>query len=176
MIHEYDFDRQLQMSYGVCDRLTSDVLLGFFPGAREILKRESVQIDKQGVDLWVVLDNGKRLAVDVKVREKDFGKDDLALEVWSVVENQVIGWSLDEKKQTDYILWFWKDTRKFCIVPFPLLVKAFQHNRLTWLDNCEHPKQRTHQNRRIYHSECVFVPRRWVWGSIYAMCNGVHPL
>jgi ribose-phosphate pyrophosphokinase len=62
--------------------------------------------------------NGKKSS-KIKVRDEDWAfkpgrnaADDLALETWSVIEKQVIGWTRNQSKMTDYVLWFWRDRRR----------------------------------------------------------------
>ena len=143
------------------------------PGAVRV-EKASEQEDKKGTDWWIILSNGDRLAVDCKVRESDWaqrGHDDLALETWSVIEANVPGWTRSEKKRTDYILWLWKETGRWCLIPFPMLCKVFSLRWEEWSKTYKVAKQRT-PGLRPYHSECVFVPRRIVWAEIYRQFSG----
>ena len=38
---------------------------------------------------------------------------DIALETWSVIEKLKIGWTRDLNKRSDYVLWFWLDTKRW---------------------------------------------------------------
>ena len=120
------------------------------------------------------------LSVDTKVRKSDWAathpdEDDLALESWSVVESRVIGWTRNEKKRTDYVLWFWKDTGRWCLLPFRFLCKVFQDNWEVWRDEHRTEKQFTpaRNGRAAYHSECVFVPRKEIWAEMYKHFSGM---
>jgi hypothetical protein len=175
---EYEFDERLAMSEGVC--VTADVrtiLLDNIPGALNVTKAHSDN-DRAGVDWWIEMTGARFLAVDAKVRESDWAathpeEDDLALETWSVVESQVPGWTRSEKKACDYVLWLWKDTGRFCLVPFQMLCKVFQCNWKAWSGKYKTRKQFTpRQNGNGYHSECVFVPRREVWAELYRTYGG----
>jgi len=169
--NSYEFGERLMMSQGeaVNDDI-AELLVSQMPGATSA-ERSDLKNDRQGVDWWINRASGFRLGVDVKVREKDFSQGDVALETWSVVEAGKVGWSRDPKKRTDYILWWWIDTRRWCLVPFPLLCAVF--TRL-WEDWCSKYKvaQQCTPGRRTYHSECVFVPLRVVWAAIYQQCSG----
>jgi len=178
--HEYEFSAQLGMSNGVAaGRSVGTILLDNIPGATGVRRADKTD-DRQGTDWWVERENGRRLSVDCKVRRDDYaprGKDDLALETWSVMEHQKIGWSRDSGKRTDYILWLWESTGRWCLIPFPLLCAVFSGLWMEWSEEYGPPaRQRTRadgvRSDEDYHSECVFVPRRVVWGAIYRMFGG----
>lgn len=81
----------------------------------------------------------------------------------------------DENKRCDYILWFWQSSRRWCLVPFPMLCAVFHENLIAW-DNYKHAKQRTlYKEGGSYHSECIFVPRKIVWRAIYLKYAGQPP-
>lgn len=151
------------------------VLLENIPGAINV-KMSSPDEDRAGTDWWVIPKNGRPLSVDLKARETDFrektGKDDLALEIWSVKERAKVGWTRDLAKTTDYVLWFWKDTKRWCLIPFPMLCKVFIANYLTWSAQYETAIQFTPSTSSGYHSECVFVPRKVVWLEIIKTYGG----
>ena len=175
---EYDFDERLVMSSGHAESIdVRDVLLQCVPGAVETHKAAKCN-DRLGVDWWLEMCGGRHLAVDAKIREVDWSardteKDDLAIETFSVVETQKVGWSRDESKRCDYVLWLWKDTGRYCLVPFPMLCKACQDNWEEWRERYKVARQRTPRlNGSHYHSECVFVPRREVWAKIYETFGG----
>jgi hypothetical protein len=174
-IRTFDFNNQLVMSTGTAaNRTIGEILLETIPGSVRAIQALSVH-DKQGVDWWLDMKSGERLAIDCKIRDDDpivrFGAhcDDVALETWSVVEKKVGGWTLDETKKTDYIFWLWKDTGRWCVVPFLLLVKAFKAKKDEWIKVYRVARQNT--NGR-YHSECVFVPVREMWAEIYRQSKG----
>ena len=166
----YRFDQQLLMSSGTVPVATVEsVLLEYIPGAARV-ERAGIYDDRNGTDWWVYRQCGRQLSIDAKVRASDWrarhpSEDDLALETWSVIERQRVGWTRDCAKQTDYILWLWSDTKRFCLIPFPLLLGVFQDNWESWLKCYKHSQQFTPDGN--YHSECVFVPRNIVWRAIY---------
>ena len=165
----FDFNTQLKMSYGIA---SSDdikgILMANIPGAITVTRAELAE-DKQGTDWWVKCQSGQVISVDSKVRSIDYaleGKDDLALETWSAVELGKMGWTRNKSKRTDYILWWWNDTKRWCLIPFQMLCSVFTKK---WGDWCtEYPKaqQYTKTSYGGYHSECVFVPRAVVWREI----------
>lgn len=172
----YSFNNQMVMSYGVCcDSNVSQILLANIPAAASVTQAEKSD-DRHGTDYWVVCSNGHRLSIDVKARKRDFsvdGKDDLALETWSVIDPPVIGWTRNTEKRTDYILWLWKDTKRWCLVPFHLLCAVFIDNWKSWSNMFKCRKQRTIRwNGTEYQSQCVYVPRQLVWRTIYLRFSG----
>jgi hypothetical protein len=176
----YDFGDNLRFSEGTRqDASAIDILLAEIPDAIRVRPARKAD-DRRGTDWWVTLRNGQTLSVDLKARRKDWAvdalnpRDDLALETYSVIEKEVPGWTRDPLKQTDYVLWHWADTGRWCLIPFRMLCRVFE---LRWRDWREQYKP----NRQFtpgfggYHSECVFVPRRVVWAALYQHFSGPPP-
>jgi len=174
---KYEFDERMRMSAGIS--ASSDVrtiLLAEIPGAVNV-HQAATENDKQGVDWWIEMSTAKHLAVDAKVREVDWAathpdEDDLALETWSVVEKSVPGWTRDANKRCDYVIWLWKDSGRFCLIPFPMLCRVFTIKWQVWGQQYKVRRQFTPRQNGGYHSECVFVPRREVWAQIYRQFSG----
>lgn len=179
MPREYTFDERMQMSQGICTEKSIEmILLKNIPGATRV-KRSHSEDDKNGTDYWVYHQRGEPYSIDVKAREEDwaikpepFTADDLALETWSVVEKSVIGWTRNPSKMTDYVLWFWQDSGRWCLIPFAMLCAVFEDFWQTWRAQFKTKQQYTPRNYGGYHSECVFVPRREVWATIYKRYGG----
>lgn len=179
MSAEYDFHERLFWSQGRAISGTAEkILLDNIPGAVSVAKSTDVE-DRSGTDWWVCLENGKRVSVDLKAREKDcqtFGNDDLALEILSVVEADKIGWTADANKMTDFILWLWEDTGRWTLVSFCQLCAVFRDHYGEWTDGryTIPPDQYTppKNGRSGWHSRCVFVPRKAVWRAIYEQFGG----
>ena len=175
--HEYDFDDQLIMSSGVAANADiKSIVLENIPGSIN-LHQAGVDNDKQGIDWWVEMNTANHLSIDAKVRKIDWAathpdEDDLALETWSVVEKEVIGWTRDKNKKCDYVLWLWIDTGRFCIIPFPMLCRVFIKKWQSWRSVYKTKQQFTPRFGDGYHSECVFVPRRQIWAEIYKNYGG----
>lgn len=169
----YTFADQQRMSTGLVRRASiAQVLCAEIPGATGV-RIAKERDDRAGTDYWVDRRNGRALSVDAKVRATDWatrGKDDLALETWSVVERKVPGWTVNADKQTDYILWLWSDTGRWCLVPFPMLCAVTKARLRLWAKAYETAMQYTPDGG--YHSECVFVPRKVVWREIYLRYGG----
>lgn len=177
MPREYGFGERYAMSQGVASsRDVANILLAEIPGAVRVSAAHPTN-DRQGVDWWVELSTARHLAVDAKVREEDWAAahpndDDLALESWSVVEERVPGWTRSPEKRCDYVLWLWKDTARFCLVPFPMLCRVFSRDWQELTRRHKVARQFTPRGGSGYHSECVFVPRREVWARIYQRYGG----
>jgi hypothetical protein len=164
----YSFNQKLVASKGIvesCD--VHEILLLRLPGCVDANQTDS-DVDRTGVDWLATLSSGRTVGVDVKIREKDcmkFGNDDVALETWSVVGLQV-GWTRDESKVCEWVLWVWKDTGRFFLVPFLPLCSVFSKNWHEWRDTYKPRTQKTTRKHRSWQSECVFVPRKVVVDAI----------
>lgn len=169
---------QLVMSDGyAASKGVQAILLENVPSALQVQRAHTTN-DRRGTDWWVECNQGQHLSVDCKIRAEDFAaknpdSDDLALETWSVVEQQIVGWTRDHNKRTDYVLWHWQDTGRWALVPFPMLCAVFSRSWQHWSALYKTARQRTNRNNGShYHSECVFVPRRVIWASIYEQYSG----
>lgn len=174
MLELFDFDEQLSMSNDA-DSMVQLALCELFPGFANVY-RSTTEEDRSGVDWWIEMPNGNRFGVDVKIRRSDFrcndpDGDDLALETWSVVDRK-IGWSRDASKRCDYVMWYWADTRRICVLPFRQLAAVFIENWQEWVATYRTCRQTTTTPVGSYQSECVFVPRRIVWRKIYEIYGG----
>lgn len=170
----YRFDDTMQMSKGVAESAdVRGILCANIPGIVNVHPAH-VTNDKNGTDWWAEHCCGKMLSVDAKIRSKDFGKNDLALETWSNMERHVPGWTLRDDKRTDYILWLWKDTRRWCLLPFPFLCAAFKKHKDFWIAQYGTSNQFTSDATPPFHSQCIFVPIREIWAAIYRMYAGYN--
>lgn len=134
--------------------------------------------DRTGTDYVVERSGLHSIAIDLKLRDEDFSvkppkfADDLALETYSVIEKNIIGWTRDSSKTADYILWFWKDTGRFFIVPFPPLCCVFQRYWQQWRTEYGPPVLQRTEGYRCWHSECIFAPRLVVVEAVGRWYNG----
>jgi hypothetical protein len=69
-------------------------------------------------------------------------------------------------------LWLWKDTGRWCMIPFPMLCTVFRENVDNWKQRYKVARQYTPRACGGYHSECVFVDRCEVWAAIYKRFSG----
>lgn len=168
----YNFQERLMMSEGIGGSTDiKDILLSCFPLATKIEKATRSE-DKNGVDYWITMFSGHKVGVDVKIREIDYatkGHDDLALETWSM-KGEKVGWTRDKQKRTDYIFWYWKDTGRWVLFPFPILCYLFMSKWQEWSKLYKPFTQIS--NGGQWESECVFVPRKIVWDEYYYIFGG----
>lgn len=121
--------------------------------------------DLKGTDRVAVTRTGQ-FRLDLKIRSKDprdFGRDDIAVELYSVSENETRGY---ENKSTDYILWLFESSGRAVMMPF----KEFK-NRVDFGHDIFQDKLRVHRQKTIwrygieYHSEHCYVPM-WYFSDI----------
>lgn len=149
MIRYYDFGDSLAFSK-TANRIFVPLLCRYVPKIKNIAFT-SVSRDDEGIDCSITKDTGDIIRVDLKLRRQDFGKNDVALETWSVCHTKV-GWTRDFTKKTDYILWYWKDSHKHYWVAFPPLRQLFNKYWQVWTYRKEM------QDSGGWLSECMFVP------------------
>lgn len=170
----------MQSNYNDCnqlaigkDHLIQDILLREIVDAKNAYRSGvDSQDDIDGID-WFIETNAKTIACDVKYRKKDYCNNDIVLEIWSNFEKQRVGWSLDSTKKSDIILWYFCDTKRYEIFPFPILSRVFQRHLELWKRRYKIINQKTIDHRRNdqshYHSQAIIVP-------IHAIVGGIHDM
>lgn len=124
--------------------------------------------DRRGTDVWVMREGRRDLSIDMKIRNVDplerYGTDDLAIELFSVIDDARPGWSIDATKETDYVYWFFPGGR-YVMAPFAALCMACRQHRVEWL--MKYPAieavTRAHGNFR---SQCLLVPTNVVMRAL----------
>ncbi len=163
-----DFDEKLAYSKGKNgenDIQTIRTMLGCLD-----VRQADVSMDKRGVDYIATLRRGAQVFVDSKTREPGCRKywrsgEEVAVEIWSVmpggkhetpIHRAKIGWTLDESKITDYILYTWDKTDcEFAyLVAFQVLRVATRRNLKNWIKMFGTKIQ----NSGSWESQAVFVP------------------
>jgi len=101
--------------------------------------------DRAGVDYFATSPE-RHIPIQMKVRAKDcrnFGYDDIALEIVCDIERQLPGWALDVKPIDAYMISLWRDTGRFA-GPFLMsrVVAATQTNLSHWAER--YPTRTTH--------------------------------
>lgn len=163
------FDERLTFSKGRRQESDEATLAVLFPKSVEVVKTGTTE-DRAGVDYVVTLRRGARLLVDAKARDQGCGRfwrqgPEVALETWSVLaggkystpsDRAKVGWTLDESKDVDLILFtFHTDDHELAYVrPLPMLREAFRRNHKNWMQRF---KIDTQDSGR-WQSQCVFVP------------------
>lgn len=174
-MREYEFEDKLAYSKGIARATAKETIKALFGESCVSVDEATMEQERVGIDWVVTLRRGAKVNVDNKLREPGCSKYwhnglDLALEIWSVVPGsctrdpkvKATGWTLDEKKQTDYTLHTFdpSDTHLVYLLPFQLLRKAFVANFGAWTK--KYPRHIQHNTRKEdgskYWSQCVFVP------------------
>jgi hypothetical protein len=168
-VRHYEFAERLAWSEGFLDGGVARILRDRIPGCYAV-EKATEDSDRAGTDYWALRRNLPPLSIDVKVRSRDWaerGQDDLALETWSVMGARP-GWTRDDGKHTDYVLWYWADTSRFVLVSFPALCRVFRRYWEEWREQFKVAAQ----SSEGWQSECVFVPRELVMEKLRAWVNG----
>lgn len=180
MVTPYTFKDRLDFSTGrkrATDMETIKVLL---PGCVSV-KITGREQERKGIDYIATLRGGAEIYIDSKAREKGCslywknGQPEVALEIWSVKPSLnspgVTGWTLNENKLTDMILFTYDitDTDLCYLVPFQHLRIAFRKYYALWT----HYKKAEQETDGNYRSECVFVPIDTVLNGIVTTCKGL---
>lgn len=138
MTHVNDFGESLAASHAAEDLpIWVEIYRKAFPSVVGIHShRQDGDHQRQGIDRSLVLDNGKRLWVDEKVRfrNKKTGKvyDDIALEYLSDQDREVPGW-VCKPLLCDYIAYAIAPLGKCYLMPVIQLQQAWQKNGDAWL-------------------------------------------
>lgn len=136
--------------------LFADFLFSYSPGKAADLK---------GTDRVAVTRSGQ-YRIDFKIRSKDpkaYGKDDLAIELYSVVEKEIRGY---ENKATDYLLWLFEDSGRAVMIAFKEFKKRVDFGLSVFQEKLPVFRQKTVWRYGIeYHSEHCYVPM-WYFSDI----------
>ena len=146
---EHDFAERLNFSNGI--EIGPDIyelLYGMIPGSHDI-ERATREEDKNGTDLWVPRHGLPPVSVDLKNRSFDpmvrFKSDDACIETTSVYRGNSkppwedehrykIGWTLNEHKRTDIVLYTWPAGKglRYWALYFPWLCAAAKKDWRDW--------------------------------------------
>lgn len=127
MLH--NFKQSLQASFDHADDpIWREIYTKAFPNFNEMsCVKNDGWAQRGGIDRVIVLESGKTITVDEKVRpDKDYG--DILLEYWSDEKKKVRGW-VAKDLACDYIAYAVLPSRKCYLIPFLQL-------RLAWKNNC----------------------------------------
>lgn len=119
-------------------QIDSDIskIKSYFPNCIEVVKTK-IEADRQGFDYIATLKGGVQIFIDAKTRMKGashywkHGEPELAFEIYSVVEEKKIGWTLNTKSKAHYILYTFDeaDSPKFLYLPVSTAPKSFFRKR-----------------------------------------------
>lgn len=123
--------------------------------------------DMIGVDYWLEFGNGAMETLDVKVREKDYatrGDDRTAcLELVANTGTGKAGWTVDPAKCTNWIMFFYVETRK----AFTYQARELRSAVIAGLDGLKKTGKPGHTRTGGYLSEYLFVSHREIGAAIY---------
>lgn len=189
----YDFHERLQFSEGV--GLTNEMLqhiLEHVPAATGWRKADRDD-DRNGTDYWIDRRHDlPPVSIDMKNREicpiAKWGSDDVCIETTSVytgpskppwTDNHRLkpGWTIDQKKRTDLIVYTWPHAAdlfgaprlRYWILYFPFLCSAANTHWRTWA--AWHRERPTPNDG--YTTLNVYVPRVEVAKAIKEFTSGV---
>lgn len=171
MIH--DFTETLAFSRGIREASDLEMLEELIPGCTGVTKTCEAQ-DRAGVDYLATLRRNAVLKIDAKTRKPGasrywhHGEPELALEVWSVVPSHWTdgkpGWTLDESKEVDLILYTFEpeDSNEVFLLSFDMLRIAFVRFFHEW--RAEYGIKP--QDSGNWKSRAIFVPASVVLDAI----------
>ena len=115
-----------------CEHYFADLYEDVWAGeVGEILRVKKSKVwQKRGIDTILLMDNGKQIYFDEKVRRADY--NDILLEEWSNEGRQKIGWAFDHTKWTDYIAYLIPVAKTCFLLPFDLLRRTCDKYKDTW--------------------------------------------
>lgn len=161
----HDFNERLEYSHSHSDSSWwIDVYKKAFPTFLTAVDiRKDGWMQRSGVDRLVILESGKQVCVDEKVRSKKYydvhPEGDIFLETWSKKESQVRGW-IAKDLQTDFIAYAFENTKECYLMPFQNMRKAYLENRFSWCRRYgkRQTRTKTRCKRGFYTTEGIPVP------------------
>lgn len=129
-----DFDKDLAFSHDAEDLLIwREIYNKAFPGNLGFTsQRANGELQQHGIDRTVILQSGKAIYVDEKVRREDYG--DILLEYISNDQTKSPGW-VEKPLYCDFIAYAILPSGKCYILPVPQLQAAWTKNKSSWISN-----------------------------------------
>lgn len=110
---------------------------------------------RAGIDRLLVLECGRTISIDEKVREKDYG--DILLEIWSDRDRKIPGWAI-KPLACEFIAYAIAPAKRCFLLPTLLLQKALQENKASW--------HKLAADKQGGFSYCEAINTRWVTVSM----------
>lgn len=179
----FTFDERYAFSVGRRQAMDVRTIQAMIPCCASVTKTSNDK-DRSGVDYIAKLESGRLIGIDAKARETrpggiarfwKHGSPEVALEIWSVMEQRVNGWTCDDRKQTEMVLFTFdpKDCTDAYLIGYQGLRLAFRKYLHEWMTRYRHPKQRTSRPYGPpYTSQCIFVPIDEVHRAIASASRG----
>lgn len=172
----HDFSSQLSFSHGAAGEPEwCAAYRQAWPDLAEIIDmRHPGEHQKQGIDRVVVLPSGKIMTIDEKVRREQW--PDLLVEIWSVYEDRVPGWTVAPWKKCSHIAYLFLPRRTCILVPFDELRRATIANQPEWQEAADAERDGFRwvkaENRRPNHTRyttwSIAVPNKVIQRAILA--------
>jgi hypothetical protein len=131
------------------------------------IEQTTLELDKLGVD-FILHTSSDSYNIEVKNQKSHGHLRRIHLEYSSVVETNAIGWALDPKKVTDWLLVIWHDeTRRWVMIDYSKLRSAFQANFETWC-KYKHRPQKSYDEVTdgMWHSLAAPVPLDVIYAAL----------
>lgn len=127
------FKEDLEYSHAADELpIWEEVYANAFPGYKAcISNRADGQLQRAGIDRTVVLDCGKAVYIDEKVRRVDY--NDILLEYISNDRTKSPGW-VEKPLMCDYIAYAILPSGKCYLLPVPQLQLAWKRNKVKWIE------------------------------------------
>lgn len=122
MSQAYDFDANFRWAEDALPRVRTVLAQDIEAVSVTVATKDE---DRHGIDYWARLRDGHKVSVELKRRRINFG--DIYLETVSRVEEGIVGWALDDTKQSDLLLFLWPEWH--LLIGYPQLRATFKRNR-----------------------------------------------
>lgn len=176
----YSFQERLQFSQGARKHSDLATIMALLDGCSTVTANQSTGNDN-GIDYIATLRRGTEVFIDAKTREKGCSRywknkePELAIETWSAMpggkfdtpkSRAKAGWTLDESKATDMILYTFdrSDCETAFLLPFQPLRMAARRMIGHWV--CQYKVGV--QTSESWQSQSVFVPATVVIAAMEA--------
>lgn len=128
----HDFSEKLEWSHSFEDSpLWETIYKNAFPTYKlSYSVRKDGWAQRGGIDRVIILESGKTITVDEKMRGHDYG--DILLEYWSNEEKRVPGW-IAKDLACDYIAYAFEPSKKCYILPFQQLRLSWKNKGREWV-------------------------------------------
>jgi len=150
-VNEHNLADKLAWSRGIARDTDAETIRSMIPGCVSV-EQATVELDRKGIDFIATLRRGATINVDIKARAAGVSRywraaplygvvapePELTIEIWSMMPHNgrpgKAGWTLDESKLTDYVLYLFDatDTHEAFLLPFQLLRMATVRNLDAW--------------------------------------------
>lgn len=177
----FDFHQQKVMSERPeIKKAVYSALKGYFPELLQI-HHAHLENDKRGIDFFLEFPHGKIETLDVKIRKADYALrgdvDNVCIELTSNMEAARIGWTFDDSKLTDWVLFYWEESERHSLHHFRQLRAVAAVNETDWRKRKKTARQKTQSTQGgSYTSESLFISDRDLWAATYRKFSYSKPV